>query len=187
MAWPYDAVYQAMSAGMELASALMNEIQERIVDLHKDHTICLYEAWSDFDTSGAQNYWEIDAATPSKGYETIATGGRLWYCFQSREGVVLKSMKVKYYNSDASPALPICTAFVDDMHFDVAATAPSFGTAVGTVAGNVASTAWGISSVTGLSAPVLAGQKLVVVVDALKVGDFCAGVQLTVQPLTMTP
>ena len=185
MAWPYTAVYDTYSAGMEVPSALLNTVQERIVDLYSDKVICMIHGFSSWDSVASAPAWETCSSGP--GMICNEVGGALFYFLAPQTSLKIKMIDIKYKNNGGAPITPACNIYLVDMKFDTATDAPVLGSALATVSGTIDAGAWGVSSdVISGGIEVVDKKGIYIIVNGAAVGDECGGIRLTVQPLTAT-
>lgn len=179
MAWPYDAKHYTFAGNLYVPSATLNEMEDRIVDLHRTRTLVLYDAYSAESGSWVDtthDYWQLG------GYSSDAG---LYFDFRAVEGMIITKVEAKVYNADGSSQTFHLAPFRGNVHFDVAATAPAWEGATDYTK-SVATTAWDIITSGTVSLAITEGQKFSAKVIGVTVGDRIAGVQITYQPLTAT-
>jgi hypothetical protein len=182
MAWPYDAKHTVMAALRAVPSAMLNAVQDRIVDLFASRQIITLNLHPT-DILGAPS-WALDPNHPEDGW--IQSGaGYLFGHLDSPVGLVVTAIKVKQYNGDAVDHTPSTYAVLIDTNMDAAANAPTIPAAAATNDTEIAATSWGVCSMTGLSIAVTSAHRFMLIIGGgADDSDKVAGVELTVRPLT---
>ena len=196
MAWPYTAPDRIYSANMEVTSDNLNEIQERIVDLHRDRTIVLTEGFATWYAAGPSPSWIRLAGFYEQGYVSLVAATDLVFPVvvpiptTGTNGAVIKSYSVKWYNNNASADKPNVVLYSTDGLYVADASAPSAMTSLSDMAAvaDIGGNAWGKRTVSGLSLTTNAeGIAFLIVCTCTNVGDKVAGVEITYQPITAEP
>lgn len=179
MAWPYDDRHFEFASGLYVPSATLNEMEDRIVDLHRDRQLVIYDGepaetgmWTDVD----QEYWEVG---------NWSSDGGIYFDVPVLQGMVMTLVEAKVYNNNDIPRPISVVPFIGNAHFGTAATAPEwYGGTMHTT--DVDGESWAIISSGAISLAINEGYKSRIKVIPATVGDRCAGVQVTYTPLTAT-
>lgn len=177
MAWPYDERHYEFGNGVPVPSTTLNEMEDRIIDLHSDRQLVLYDAtpaeegmWTDVD----REYWEVG--------DWDSDGG-LYFNVPVIEGMAITKVEAKVYNNNGADMNISIVPFLGNAHFDVAGTAPEwYGGTLHTT--EVTHGTWAILSSGDISIAITEGQRFRVKIVPGTIGDRCAGVQVTYRPLT---
>jgi hypothetical protein len=184
MAWPDDAKDITYAADVVVPSDNLNEIQDRIVDLHRSRTMVILGAYPDLD--GAQNpCWEFQTGASNYWLCDVAQG--LTFLIRGIVGYRLSDVEVKYYGGGAgTPAIDL---YKIDQNFDSATTAPARGSAIATQYATAHNGAWANCSLTPTSPPETLAADNIFMIDLVpgQIGDRCGGIRVTFLPLTPTP
>jgi hypothetical protein len=184
MAWPYDDRSYDFTPLGPVPSDDLNEIQDRIIDLHTDRSIALVSAFPG-----------RVAATDAFGWYMSNLNGQ-WYCAVADislmlygslpSAAIIKSVHVKWKLAAADGML--LDAFVDNHNYVTADGAPTEASLGAQKAATAASwPKWGVSEWTGLSYTIGAGESIRVVASAPDVDDLITGVKVVFTPLTASP
>lgn len=182
MAWPNDARDKSYSALTSVPASNLNEIQDRVVDLHRDRDITFRGGFAE-DT-----FWELDDVDARFGWDCIATSAgadALEIPFIFRTSVIVSRVRVKFFMN----AVTVMTlqVFERDLELAVAATAPS-GVAIATQnESGGAPPDWRVHDFAGLSHTIAVDSSLSLLVSNPTVGNRIAGCVVTFQPVTPTP
>lgn len=191
MAWPIDAKDVTYAPLTPVPSDNLNEIQDRIVDLHRVRKRVFFDGFPAIDGS-SNPAWGVQS---SRLTWDCKAGGATSYLtipiqFQGQDAIVV-SVEVKYRIATAV-GLQLALYEVDH-HFDVAATAPALN-----IIGSVFTSSggsppdWRIHDGTGTwagSLPVTISEEesLILAVADPDLGDEISGVWVEYQPITPTP
>jgi len=172
MAWPNDARHTTNAAGKMWASATSNEVQDRVVDLHRDRIMHPSQVIPDNGTS-----WVYDAAA---GWWICPSGvGFLQVIFDLAAGAIIKTIETMI--EPASGAGIASRAWFQNLSTSYAVASAITGSDLATTVG------WDNSLFTGLAHTVVTGQRIYVHIDANTANDKFYFARMTVQPLTPTP
>lgn len=189
--WPEDARDVSYSANQVVPSDNLNEIQDRIVDLHRQHVILLREAEIEEWDSGSGHYrmgWRLAGSNPEWGWECQNNGEEIRFPLAGlrteTNPVRISRVRLKVYNS-GTPAM-VANLYKMDMQFDAAATAPALGSSL---ASDTATTAnWEVLELTPASPIELTADALVMVcVTSAVAAERIAAVEVTLLPIKPTP
>ena len=182
MAWPLDALDITYVADRDVPSDNLNEIQQRIVDLHAVHQVTFFNGVS----QGNPPDWTQAAGLPEQGWEAVGAGGRLLIPIQLHgQNHIIDEVRVKYYIA-AAVGLTIDLTLIDGK-YDAAATDPTAAGvgATHTSAGG-APADWRVAEWTALAQTVDDESFLVVRIANHDIGDRVLGAQVQFQPITPT-
>lgn len=184
MAWPEDAKDVTYAALVEVTSDNLNEIQERIVDLHRSRTKVITSAIPEFNQAGSyETAWEWSANAYWDCYVALS----LYFFIEGISGYRLSDVEVKYYGGGASA--PAIDLYKSDQNFDSSTTAPALGAAIATQYATAQNGVWVTASMTPTSPPESLGADNVFILDLVpgQINDRCGGIRATFLPLTPTP
>ena len=187
MVWPYDAIDNTYGALDPVLSANLNQIQNRVVDLHRDYEVIYMEAMTQLN---AGMTWSIVKTQEQSGWQARIGAEPIYFMCRHQTGGILESVQVKYFNNGGAPVTPDVVLFRVTPNFTVTAGNPS-KTTEGTSVTVVGAGAWNVCTISGLSLTLSNDQRWLVAVghgaQAPAAGDSVAGVRLIIQPLTATP
>jgi hypothetical protein len=180
MAWPYDAVKTTYGSLQPVASADLNDWQNRIVDLHRERKISLLTGIPENDASH-HPYWDY----VSLFWWVANAAAHIVFPIPCQSGFRLKNVHVKYYGGGA--AAPTIGLYGYSANFDASATAPASEAALATYT-TASNGAW-VSAALTPAATELAGVDRTFFVDVLagQSSDRIAGIRATFEPITPTP
>jgi hypothetical protein len=189
MAWPEDAVDVNYGPLDVVSSDNLNEIQLRIVDCHRVRAEIRFAAYPKWNSNAPA--WEPDDAGSMLTWKCITAGatGILYLPFEAREAVVLVSVDIKFYLATATGLT--FQLYLQDDSYDVAATAPAWGSGVAG-AGPTTPTlgaypGWGVVTLTPTSEVVLTDQdRLMVWCTDPDANDEIASARWNMRPIDPT-
>jgi len=193
MTWPIDAIDVNYAAGMHVPSANLNQIQNRIVDLHRLRQEVRVTAVSGVDSS-INPSWAPDSVNPEQGWAPRGGPGgdtALYFWIRARAGAQLAMVEIKYYNADPTlAAVNTAALYSVDARFSSGATIPSKTTLVAPTAFGNGALTWTTLTLTPAAADELGDDHtwLVVISGYMHpYDDRVAGVRVKIQPITPTP
>lgn len=189
MAWPYDANIRTFGALQQVPSNDLNEIQERIVDLHRvrviDSTIGLLPT----DATAAGWAYELLASISGFGYRATTGNGAgteaMVFPIHTPDGYRLNTVEVKTYATNVG--YPRFTLYGLDSKIASSATAPVPG--VLSSAATPGGTGWNTLTLTPTVTPavITADLSVYVLADIPYINDEVIAVQANYYPITPTP
>ena len=144
MTWPYDARYVDFTAGDQISSDFLNEIQDNIILCAEERAIILTNAIEATPGDWSYNglYWSENP---------VGSPTQLLFPFTLPSGSVITGFSAKHYNGTGGTASNVAvTLYTVDEQFDSATTVPSENQE-GQVIFAQAATSWDVQSATGLS------------------------------------
>lgn len=187
MAWPLDAKDHTFSALGQVPSDTLNEVQDRIVDLHRDRTIMVSSYFCETDGANLPSWTQHTTEPWFTCRAAYSLSGRIGL----PHGSIVKSVKVKLW-LDAATGMKL-DLYADDTNMAVSATVPtalSIGDQLAptySVAAAWFTAEWstGVAGFTDWTVP--ADNCLRVLIDDPDASDRISGIQVTYQPITPTP
>lgn len=180
MAWPFDARDTTYTAIQVVASATLNDIQNKIVDAHKD--VWLVDTGYHSEDSSAWTLGETEGFQSNAAY--VDATDALRFTFAVRAGMIVREIEVKY-NHDAASGLEL-SASATNIEFDVDATAPTSTVIVSGTVLAASPGAWDVQRFTALAHTAETDQRITVRLDQQGNDDKVAGVRLLVQPFDVS-
>lgn len=183
MAWPLDAKHTTTANDGAAHSVLFNEIQDRIVDLHRLQTVSLVAGLCDIDVSN-DPAWKLSGGGAQQGWECRNTNSILLMPVEYRIGTnsaAIKQIEAKVYNtSTASIQMDL---HIVDLKMSDTTTAPVMGSSEGGIAA-AEDSSWEILSVSGIDVTIGSESLAVVIFTLATQADLVAAVQVDIEPLT---
>jgi hypothetical protein len=185
MAWPFDAIFKAFVFQTPIPYEVLNEVQERIVDLHRDKTQVFWPGTFENEGAGvdADELSWCAAASLNPEMTCLADDRDLWVPISLPRGAVIKQIDVKVYVLAATGLYVRLDR--QDCQFDNSTTQPTFSNIEAPAAPG--SSGWHTVSMPGLSYTVAGDDMYLVRIGGASAGDRCSGAQVTYQPITPTP
>jgi len=180
MAWPLDANDVVYSGEQIVPDTNLNEIQERIVDIHRERSQTFWPTVCEMPLS-VPSWTPQGGTTPEWG--CITAGETLWIPVSLPPGSVIKQVVVKVYLA-AATGLFVRLDKVQ-ANFASGTTAPAF-TNVEAPASPTGTGAWNVVDMPTLSHTVAFGEIYLVRVGDPDAGDMCAGALVVFEPFTPT-
>lgn len=201
MAWPTDAFHTALTANQPVPSDLLNEMQERIIDLHAERKLVVADLIPVWDATAGNPYWTRADATdePSWGYLGGYVGAGYTAYFEVRldgpdvagnsDGAIVTSLTLKGFNNHATtPGFFTFDVYKVAHSFGAATTAPAKGSVLAqfvTSTHDITQQQWGTPTLGSLAITVQDDERLLIGVgSAGTIGDLIAGLQVTYKRLT---
>ena len=184
MAWPVDDRDYDFSVLGQVPASTLNEIQDRIIDLHRSRTRVFWPTVAECEV-GATGLMAWTPASSILPYLTCLYADRdLWIPIHLDETAIITDITAKVYKT----ADGIC-AKVDklDCVFDTDAGVPVFSNLAGPAASVGGAPTWEVIDLSSPCPFTLAVDEMIFVkITTPDVGDHCAGAQVMYQPLTPT-
>lgn len=190
MAWPESGRhtdFAAPPAQEIVASAFLNELQDRIIELFglEDRV----EVTAVPEVAGATQSWGIVQSAPEEGWKCVTTGTSLHFFVRARHACTITRIRVKVYNSTGSPATIPVQIFKPTLNIGVPANGPALGSALFTNATPTAATAWDVVDSGALAINLDysddSGEYVLVVIGknaASQANDKVAGIEVITRP-----
>jgi hypothetical protein len=180
MAWPIDAIIRTYAALSQVFSNDLNELQKRIVDLHRSRIVPITLA----NAKGGAGEWNFDTDAPEFGWTCVTGAQPLVIPIPIPDGAKLKSVRVKVRNNAAA-------SMVGDLYeithsIEAAAVAPTIGASLAndTAAG---AGAWDTLRLDLADQEMVDYRQIVCVISSPTASDSVAAVYATYEPITPTP
>jgi len=182
MAWPIDAILRTYGALSQVFSADLNDIQNRIVDLHRTRIVPISTGLPKAPLGVLE--WSFDSDQPEFGWTCITAGGDLQFPIPIPDGCKLKAVRVKVRNNAAASL--VADLYEIDHKIEAATTAPTIG---GSLANDVSAggAAWDTLLLDLADQEMVDYRQVVVELTAASAGDQVAAVYATYEPITPTP
>jgi hypothetical protein len=181
MAWPYDARYFEAASGLYLPSALVNEMQDAIGKLYADHYCAPVEFHPELDGDNLPS-WKQVYDEEEKGLVCRSAYKNLYAVVDLRDGGIVSAVNLKVYLTDVGMNISVLHC---DRNFDSSGSAPSKATTVSLQSITLDSyPGWKTHTISGLSLAAGSNRQIVLRFGSANVGDYVAGVRVTMRPLT---
>ena len=175
MVWPYDAVPTVYAPLMPVESDDLNELLERVVDVHRERKITLVLA---MDNTGTNQWTWMGTAWVAVSAATIT------FPIQVPTGWRLKNARVKCQSNGAVGF--VLGLYAYSAKFDSAGTAPAVEAALDSDV--LVTSGWAILDLTPAATELATNDRIfLVTVAAGQAGDIVAGIRVTFEPITPTP
>lgn len=189
MTWPQDDRHYAFAALSPVPADTLNEMQDRIVDLHRERKLIVDAYSTELDGSNLPA-WVTATANPW----FICRAAGFGLCARARfpHGAIIKEIHAKVYLASASGMT--IDIYQDDTNMAVAATTPtsiSLGNQLTPAPGGYPT--WDVASwtdgVNGFSETTIPNDSMIRVLfdNNPSTSDLVGGVQIVYEPITPTP
>lgn len=187
MAWPIDTKHTVFAAQVPVPSDCLNEMQDRIVDLHSARSRTFINGISRVDVSDNPCWEYAGGSSPYVGWENINGGGELIVNAQF-EGlnVVLPAngVKVKWYIATAVGL--VAKLYLMDAQFGASGTVPTRSLLDTITSSGGSPPDWRVETFTFSEQTLDEDQWLAVEFSDPDAGDMVAGVRVNFEPVTPT-
>lgn len=183
MAWPINAIIRTYAALSQVFSDDLNEIQNRIVDLHRPRLLPITQACIKEDAGGIGE-WYFDTDAPETGWTCVVTNGVLVLPIEIPDGAELQAVYVKVKND--STASMVADLYEINHNIEAATTAPAKGSSLATDSA-AGSGAWDTLTLDLTDQEMVDYRQVIVEITAATASDFVAAVYALYQPITPTP
>lgn len=185
MAWPIDDRYETMAAGGRVPAAMLNAMQDRIVDVHRERTKIFFRFNCEAQTAGAVGAWTVQGSTYAMAIANESNKD-LFIPIELPEGSIINSVTVKLQVA-SSAGIRAYFGKMNTKHSDATGT-PTWSAITSPAASGGAGPRWEVVDVSpGSPATVAADELYFVRIGSNTINDMFAGVQVTYEPFTPTP
>lgn len=191
MGWPNDARHFTFGKGLWVPSVTLNEMEDRIVDLHRERTRVFWPSAFECETAGTGLMGWVPQGGVLPWFGCLYADKSLWIPISFQVGVVVKAVDVKVYKT--ADGIRAYLDKVDIQTDGTATTAPTFSNLSAPAASSGGAPCWEVIDLSsGLPVTLAADEVLLVRLGpgsggAPAVGDMCAGANVTFEPITPTP